>query len=156
MAKSRKKISPSESAERIICRNRRATYDYAIEERHEAGLVLVGSEVKSLRAGKASIAEAYAYLHEGELYLVGAHIPEYPWSNRLNHEPTRRRKMLMNRKEIDKLSVRIIERGYSLVPMALYFKNGRAKLEIGLGKGKKHYDKRHAIRERDAKRTEMD
>ena len=153
MAKSKKKQSTASGAERIICRNKRATYDYAIEERYEAGLVLQGSEVKSLRAGKASINEAYARVDDhGEIWLEGAHIAEYPWANRLNHTPTRKRKLLLNRAEIGKISVRVIERGFTLVPMTLYFKGGKAKLELGLGKGKKLHDKRHSIKQRDMER----
>ncbi len=153
MAKSKKKKSASAGADSIICSNRRATFDYTIEDRFEAGLVLMGSEVKSLRAGKASISEAYARLdNQGELWLEGAHIAEYPWANRQNHETNRRRKMLMNRREIHKISVRVTERGYTLVPMKLYFRKGYAKLEVGLGRGKKQHDKRASIKEKDVKR----
>ena len=153
MGKRNKKQSKTAGAESIICRNKRATVDYAIEDRFEAGLALMGSEVQSLRSGKASISEAYARVDDhGEIWLEGAHIAEYPWANRLNHEPTRRRKLLLNRQEISRISVRVIERGYTLVPMALYFKGGYAKLEVGLGKGKRRHDKRASIKERDVAR----
>ena len=153
MSKGKKKRSKTAGADSVVCRNKRATFDYAIEDRYEAGLSLVGSEVKSLRSGKASISEAYARLDDsGEIWLEGAHIAEYPFSNRMNHEPTRRRKLLLNRAEISRISVRVIERGYTLVPMSLYFKGGYAKLEVGLGKGKRQHDKRASIKERDVAR----
>jgi SsrA-binding protein len=152
MAKGTKKSNPSDEADKVVCRNRRATFDYAIEERFEAGMVLLGTEVKSLRAGKASINEAFGVITNGEAWLEGAHIAEYPQANRFNHEPTRRRKLLLNKAEIDKLEVKTKERGFTLVPIALYFKNGMAKLELGLAKGKKTYDKRHDIKQRDIDR----
>jgi SsrA-binding protein len=153
MAKSKKKMSPSDETEKVVCRNKRATFDYQIEERYEAGMVLVGSEVKSLRAGKASVAEAYAKIDDDEeVWLEGAHINEYPWAHTGGHEATRRRKLLLKRSEIEKLAVKVNERGYTLVPIAIYFRDGFAKCELGLGRGKKMYDKRDSIKERDVQR----
>jgi SsrA-binding protein len=137
---------------KVVARNRRARHDYFIEDTWEAGLVLLGTEVKALREGKASIAEAYVRLNEGEAWLVGATIQPWSHGNRQNHEPTRKRKLLLHRREIERLIGKINQQGYTLVPMELYFSQGRAKLEIGLGKGKKHYDKRQDNKERDAKR----
>jgi len=115
-------------------------------------MVLLGSEVKSLRGGKASLAGAFARFINGELWLENSNIPEYVYANIHNHAPTRRRKLLMNASELNKLHIRVEERGFTLVPMAIYFKNGRAKLEIGVGKGKRAYDKRQDIKERDSNR----
>jgi SsrA-binding protein len=140
------------SGEKMIARNKRALRDYFIEERFEAGLVLLGSEVKSLRAGQASLADAYIEEEEGELYLVQCHIPPYVYANILNHEPLRRRKLLMHRREIERISRRINERGFTAVALALYFKEGRAKLELGLARGKRQADKRHDIRSREENR----
>ncbi len=137
---------------KVVARNRRARHDYFIEDTWEAGLVLLGTEVKSLRQGKASIAEAYVRLDEGEAWLVGATIQPWSHGNRQNHEPTRKRKLLLHRREIERLLGKINQQGYTLVPMELYFSQGRAKLEIGLGKGKKHYDKRQDNKAKDAKR----
>ncbi len=152
MAKHGKKRSSSEGAEKVVCRNRRATHDYAIDDRYEAGLVLQGSEVKSLRGGKASLSGAFARFISGEVWLENCTIPEYEYANILNHAPTRRRKLLLNASEVNKLYIRVEERGFTLVPMAIYFKNGRAKLELGVGKGKREYDKRHSLKERDSDR----
>lgn len=137
---------------KVVARNRRARHDYFIDDTWEAGLVLLGTEVKALREGKASIAEAYVRLEGGEAWLVGATIQPWSHGNRQNHEPTRKRKLLLHRKEIERLIGKIQQQGFTLVPMELYFSQGRAKLEIGLGKGKKHYDKRQDNKERDAKR----
>ena len=137
---------------KVVARNRRARHDYFIDDTWEAGLVLLGTEVKALREGKASIAEAYVRLDGGEAWLVGATIQPWSHGNRQNHEPTRKRKLLLHRKEIERLIGKIQQQGFTLVPMELYFSQGRAKLEIGLGKGKKHYDKRQDNKERDAKR----
>ncbi|HVL97757.1 MAG TPA: SsrA-binding protein SmpB [Egibacteraceae bacterium] len=135
-----------------IVTNRRARFDYDITETLEAGLVLTGTEVKSLRAGKASIAEAFATVRGGEGWLVQAHIPEYDFGNRHNHDPTRRRKLLLHRSEIDRCEKFTQEQGRTLVPLRLYWKNGRAKLLIGLGKGRARHDKRATIAKRDADR----
>ncbi len=138
---------------KTICRNRKARHDYFIHEQLEAGLVLQGSEVKSLRAGKASIAEAYCKLIEGEAYLVGATISEYPWANRFNHEPTRRRKLLLQARQLHRLETAVREKGTTLVPLELYFnERGRVKLLMGLAKGKRQYDRRQDIKRRDAQR----
>lgn len=136
-----------------ICRNRRATFDYEIEETLEAGLILMGSEVKSLRAGKASINEAYAGEKDGEIYLFNANITEYGPATRFNHEPKRPRKLLLHKREQQKLLGVLARKGYTLVPMAMYFNHrGIVKLKIGVGVGKKNVDKRETIKERDWQR----
>jgi len=143
---------PKEKGRKLIASNRRARYDYHVEDVVEAGLVLVGTEVKSLRAGRATLTDGFAEVHEGEVYLHGVHIPEYTQGTWTNHEPRRVRKLLMHRHEIDKLESKVNERGFTLVPLSLYFKDGRAKVEIALAKGKKTYDKRQSIAARQAKR----
>ncbi len=141
------------SARQLVARNRRAFHDYHIEERIEAGLQLTGTEVKSLRQGRANINEAYAGEMNGELWLFNAHIPEYPPAGRFNHEPRRPRKLLLKRRELDRLLGAIRRRGYTLVPLQLYFNpRGWAKVELGLALGKKKYDKRAAEREREWQR----
>ncbi|HEX6256641.1 MAG TPA: SsrA-binding protein SmpB [Euzebyales bacterium] len=135
-----------------IAVNRRARYDYDIVDTVEAGLVLTGTEVKSLRDGKASLAQAFATISGGEAWLVQAHIPEYAFGNRANHDPTRQRKLLLNRREIDALAEFTQEQGRTLVPMRLYWKDGRAKVLLGLARGKTRHDKRKTIAERDAAR----
>ncbi len=135
-----------------IAVNRRARFDYDITETVEAGLVLTGTEVKSLRAGKASITEAFATVRDGELWLVQAHIPEYAFGNRTNHDPTRQRKLLVHRREVEQLRRFTQERGRTLVPMRLYWKDGRAKLLVGLGQGKAQHDKRADLAAKDAQR----
>jgi SsrA-binding protein len=137
---------------KIVCRNKRARYDYELEGRIEAGLVLTGSEVKSLRMGKANLTDAYARIVDGEVWLIKAHISPYPFAHHDNHDPERNRKLLLNQKEIRKMSGRIQEKGQSLIPLAIYFKKGWAKVELALAKGKKSYDKRHTLKERDADR----
>ncbi len=140
-------------ARRVVARNRRAFHDYHIEERIEAGLVLTGTEVKSLREGRANINEAYAGEMGGELWLFNAHIPEYGPANRFNHEPKRPRKLLLHRREIARLIGAVRRKGYTLVPLSLYFSpRGKAKVEIGVARGKKLYDKRAAEKERDWQR----
>jgi SsrA-binding protein len=134
---------------KVICKNRRAFHDYLISDRHEAGIMLVGSEVKSLREGRANLLDAYAEIRGGEIFLVGCHISEYPWANQFNHPPMRERKLLMHKAEIRKLAVKLHERGYTLVPLQLYFKQGKVKVELGLAKGKRQYDKREAVKKRD-------
>lgn len=143
------------SAIKIVADNRKARHDYHIHESYEAGLVLTGTEVKSLRAGKANLKDAYARIEQGELMLHNMHVSPYDAGNRFNHEPLRTRKLLMHRIEIDKLMGKTQEKGYTLVPLKLYFTHGIAKIQIGLVTGKKTYDKRQDIAERDAKR-EMD
>jgi SsrA-binding protein len=135
-----------------IAVNRRARFDYDIVDQIEAGLVLTGTEVKSLRAGKASLAEAFATIRRGEAWLVQAHIPEYEFGNRANHDPTRQRKLLLHRDQIARLTEFTREQGRTLVPIRLYWKGGRAKILLGLARGKAQHDKRAAIAERDADR----
>ncbi len=144
-----------EARARDISVNRRAFHDYAIGERYEAGLVLTGSEVKSLRAGRAHLKDAYARFFGDELFLVGAHISPYAPASQFGHDPERHRKLLLRRLELDRLRTRIQERGLTLVPLRLYWSKGRAKAELGLGRGKKFYDKRASIQER-TERREID
>ncbi len=132
--------------------NRRARHDYAIEETLEAGLVLTGTEIKSIRAGKVNLADAYARVERGEAWLIGAHIAPYEQGNRFNHEPTRTRKLLLHRDQIAEISGRLAAKGLTVVPLRLYIRNGLAKVELGIGRGKKSYDKRRTIAERDARR----
>jgi SsrA-binding protein len=147
-----KKKSPPPDGHKLVCRNKRAYRDYFISETFEAGMVLLGSEVKSLREGRASMGDAYATVREGELFLVGCHIAEYPWANQFNHEPLRERKLLMHRREIRRLGTKVRERGFTLVPLQIYFLKGKAKVQLGLAKGKRMYDKREAVRDRDVER----
>lgn len=142
----------SEKGTKIIARNRRARHDYHIEDVVEAGLVLTGTEVKSLRAGRASLADGFGQISDHEAWLHNVHIPEYTQGTWTNHEPRRTRKMLMHRKEIDKLASATAERGLTLVPLSLYFKDGKAKVELALARGKRTYDKRHDLARRDAAR----
>jgi SsrA-binding protein len=144
-------MAKSKSADTIAL-NRRARFDYEIDETIEAGLVLKGTEVKSLRAGKASLAEAFATIRGDEAWLVQAHIPEYEFGNRANHDPTRQRKLLVHRREIERMAKFTQEQGRTLVPMKLYWKDGRAKLLIGLGVGKARHDKRQDLAAKDAQR----
>ncbi|ROR91474.1 SsrA-binding protein SmpB [Nocardioides aurantiacus] len=141
-----------EQGHKLVAQNRKARYDYHIDDTLEAGLVLVGTEVKSLRAGRATLVDGFAEVDHGEAYLHGVHIPEYTQGTWTNHEPRRVRKLLLHRAEIDKLERRVNERGYTLIPLSLYFKDGRAKVELALARGKKSYDKRHAIAARQADR----
>jgi SsrA-binding protein len=138
-----------------VCRNRRAAHEYEIYDTIECGVVLVGTEVKSLRDGHASLEDAYAKVEGGEVWLVGAEIPEYPFGNRLNHKPKRTRKLLLRRSEISKFAGKASQKGFTLVPLRLYFKNGLAKVEIAVARGKQRYDKRQALKKAEAKR-EMD
>jgi SsrA-binding protein len=137
---------------KLIARNRKAGFDYALLDRIEAGLSLRGSEVKSLRDGKASIAEAYAKIQDGEAFIHNMDIQPYPMAGPFNHEPKRVRKLLLHRREIDKLQGKTREQGLTLIPTALYFKAGIAKVELALAKAKKKWDKREAIQEREARR----
>lgn len=137
-------------ASRSIAENRRARHDYQIEEVVEAGIVLTGTEVKALREGKATIAESYASPENDGIYLINANIPEYSAGNRENHEPKRPRKLLLHRREIERLAQAVERKGYTLVPLRLYFNDrGMAKLEIGLALGRKHHDKRDVVKQRD-------
>jgi SsrA-binding protein len=137
---------------KLVAQNKKARHDYSIEDVLEAGLVLTGTEVKSLRQGRCSLVDAYAVVQDGEAYLLGAHIPEYTEGTWNNHTPRRTRKLLMHRKEIDELVGRTRESGLALVPLSLYFKDGRAKVEIGVGRGRKSHDKRQVLAQRDAER----
>ena len=141
-----------EQGQKFVAQNKKARHDYHIEDTYEAGLVLVGTEVKSLRAGRATLGDGYAEIHDGEAFLHGVHIPVYTQGTWTNHEPRRVRKLLLNRHEIDKIESKVREKGYTLVPLALYFKDGRAKVEIALARGKKSWDKRQALAERQATR----
>jgi SsrA-binding protein len=141
------------SSTKLIAQNRKARHDYHIEETYEAGLVLVGTEVKSCRAGKANLADAYAVVKGGEAWLLGCHISPYSHGNRANHDPVRPRKLLLHRAEIEKLQVATSQEGRTLVPLRLFFKHGLAKAEIAIARGKKLYDKRHDQAERDARRA---
>ena len=141
-----------EQGRKVIARNRRARYDYRIEDTYEAGLVLTGTEVKSLRAGRASLTDGFAQISDGEVWLHNVHIPEYTQGTWTNHEVRRTRKLLLHRKEIGKLAARTAEQGLTLVPLELYFKDGKAKVELGLGRGKRTYDKRQDLASRDAAR----
>ena len=139
-----------EQGRKLIASNRTARHDYHVEDTWEAGLVLMGTEVKSLRQGRASLVDAYAAVQDGELWMFGAHIPEYTEGTWNNHTPRRSRKLLMHKAEIVKLTVKLKEGGLALVPLQLYFKDGHAKVELGLGKGRKSYDKRQVLAKRDA------
>jgi SsrA-binding protein len=142
----------AEDGVKVLVRNRRALHDYAIEERMEAGVALTGSEVKSLRDQRASIGDGFAIVRGGEVWLVNVQIQEYPFAHQQNHEPMRERRLLLHRREIDKLDTKTNQRGYSLVPLSIYLKDGRIKIELGLGRGKKHYEKRESLKEAEAKR----
>jgi SsrA-binding protein len=137
---------------KLICRNKRAFHDYAISDRLECGIVLTGTEVKSLRDGSASLEDAYAKVEAGEVWLLGSDIPEYAMGNRLNHKPKRPRKLLLHRREIDKFAGKASQRGFTLVPLSMYFKKGRAKIELGVARGKQHHDKRQDLKKADAQR----
>ena len=141
-----------EQGRKIVARNRRARHEYHIEDVYEAGLVLTGTEVKSLRAGRASLTDGFAQISDGEMWLHGVHIPEYAQGTWTNHEPRRIRKLLMHRKEIDRLSSETAERGLTLIPLSLYFSDGKAKVELAVARGKRTYDKRHDLAKRDAAR----
>ena len=143
---------PREKGRKVIASNRKARHDYAILDTYEAGIALTGTEVKSLRAGRASLVDAFAQERDGELYLHGMHIPEYAQGTWTNHEPRRTRKLLLNRLEINRLIGKLKESGLTLVPLSLYFSDGWAKVEVGLAKGKKSYDKRQDLAKRDAER----
>ncbi len=141
-----------EQGRKLVAQNKKARHDYHVEETFEAGLVLVGTEVKSLRAGRASLVDGFADVKDGEIWLHNVHIPEYTEGTWNNHEPRRVRKLLLRREEIKRLIGKTQEQGLTLVPLALYFKDGYAKVEIALAKGKRSYDKRHALAEKQAKR----
>jgi len=143
---------PREQGRKLIAQNKKARHDYSILDTYEVGLVLTGTEVKSLRAGRASLVDGFATVDGGEVWLQHVHIPEYTEGTWTNHAPRRKRKLLLHREEIDKLSVKSEETGHTIVPLALYFKDGRAKAEIALARGKKEYDKRQTLREKQDRR----
>ncbi|WP_329107611.1 SsrA-binding protein SmpB [Micromonospora sp. NBC_01699] len=143
---------PREKGRKVVASNRKARHDYAILDTYEAGMALTGTEVKSLRAGRASLVDAFAQERSGELFLHGMHIPEYTQGTWTNHEPRRTRKLLLNRIEINRLLGKLKETGLTLVPLSVYFNDGWAKVEIGLARGKKSYDKRQDLAKRDADR----
>ncbi|HLA41033.1 MAG TPA: SsrA-binding protein SmpB [Candidatus Glassbacteria bacterium] len=147
-----KKDTENETGLKVVVRNRKASHLYHLLEEYEAGLVLTGTEVKSLRAGKASLPESFAEFKGGELFLVGCHINEYSEGNRANHDPLRDRKLLLSRKEIRRLQGKVAERGLTLVPLAIYFREGWAKVKLALARGKKLYDKREDLKRRQADR----
>lgn len=138
--------------EKPLAQNRKASHDYFIEETYEAGIVLKGTEIKSIRAGKVSITDAHVRIMDGEAFIINMHIAPYEQGNRFNHDPTRTRKLLLHRKEIDKLFGQVQQKGYTIVPLKIYIKNGYAKVLIGLGKGKKLYDKREDLKQKQMKR----
>lgn len=139
-------------AMKLVANNKKAYHDYFIEEKYEAGLVLHGTEVKSMRMGKCSVKEAFIRIESGEAYVYGMHVSPYEKGNIFNRDPLRVRKLLLHKQEISKLSGKMSEKGYTLVPLQVYFKDGRAKMEIGLAKGKKNYDKRQDIAKKDQRR----
>ncbi len=138
---------------KVVAQNKKANHDYFIEETYEAGIVLQGTEIKAIRAGRVNLKESYARVHNGEVFLYGMHISPYEQGNRYNHEPLRTRKLLLHKKQINQLIGDTKEIGYALVPLKLYMKNGFAKVLIGLGKGKKNYDKRETLKRKEANRS---
>jgi SsrA-binding protein len=134
--------------EKLICQNKKAFFNYSIEETHQAGIALLGSEVKSLRDGRINLGDSYADIKRGEVFLVDAHISPYPQANRQNHDPLRTRKLLLHKREIRRLIGKIEQRGYTLIPLKFYFANGKVKVDLGLAKGKKLYDKRETLKKK--------
>jgi SsrA-binding protein len=143
---------PKDQGRKLVAQNKKARHDYHIEDTYEAGLVLMGTEVKSLRMGRASLSDGFVDIESHEAWLHGVHIPEYTQGTWTNHSARRKRKLLLNRHEIDKIERRVNEKGLTVIPLALYFLDGRAKVEIALAKGKKTWDKRHSLAERQANR----
>lgn len=137
---------------KTICKNKKAFFNFEIGDTFEAGIALLGSEVKSLRNGKANLSDSYGKFRKGELFLVDAHISAYEQSNRENHDPLRERKLLLHKRELRKLLGKVTEKGFSLVPLKMYFKDGKVKVELALARGKKAFDKRDAIRKKDQRR----
>lgn len=137
---------------KVVATNRKAKHDYFLEDSFEAGLVLVGSEIKSIRAGRVNLRDGYVQVRDGELWLMGVHISNYQQAGTFGHDPLRPRKLLLHRKQIDRLIARVQERGYTLVPTVMYLRRGLAKVEIALARGKKQYDKRQALAKRDSQR----
>ena len=149
MAGSKKK---DEEGIKLICRNKRAFHEYEVSDRLECGIVLTGTEVKSLRDGQGNLEDAYAKIEGGEVWLIGSDIPEYAMGNRMNHKPKRPRKLLLHRREILKFAGKASERGFTLVPLRMYFRRGRAKVELAIARGKQFHDKREALKKADAQR----
>jgi SsrA-binding protein len=147
-----KKTKDDEEGIQVICRNKRAFHEYEISERIECGLVLTGTEVKGLREGHASLEESYAKVDDDEVWLIGSDIPEYSMAHRMNHKPKRPRKLLLHREEIAKFAEKASDRGFTLIPLRMYFKNGRAKVELAIGRGKQMHDKRQSLKKADAQR----
>ena len=145
-------MSAEKTGRKIIATNRKAFHEYFVQDRIEAGLALQGTEAKSLRAGKVNFLDSFVSIRDGEAWLAKLHISPYDFGNRANHDPTRRRKLLLHKHEILKLDQRVREKGFTLIPLSLYFSKGRVKLELGLCRGKKLYDKRETIAKRDAQR----
>ena len=143
---------PREKGRKLVAQNKKARYDYSIEDVYEAGMVLTGTEVKSLRAGRASLTDGYATLDDGEIWLRGVHIPEYTQGTWTNHEPRRARKLLLHKEELRRIAAKVKESGVTLVPLAIYFQDSYAKVEIAVARGRRSYDKRQAIAERESKR----
>ncbi|MFH1033884.1 MAG: SsrA-binding protein SmpB [Pseudomonadota bacterium] len=142
----------AEQGFKLVAKNKKARFSYELGDRMEAGLVLSGTEVKSLRMGKGNLTDAYAKIKDGEAWLISCHISAYPFAHYDNHEPERPRKLLLHRRELNRLESKLSEQGYSLIPLAIYFKNGKAKVELALAKGKKLFDKRQSIKEREQNR----
>jgi SsrA-binding protein len=151
-SKAKAAAKTDDSGIKIVARNRRARHDYELLERVEAGIVLTGTEVKSLRGGRANLEDAYAEVSDGEIWLIGCDIPEYVQANRMNHVPKRPRKLLLHRREIVKLDNKTGEKGMTIVPLSIYFKKGMAKVELSTARGRKTFDKREALKKKDAKR----
>lgn len=145
-------MSNEKASEKLVATNRKASHEYFIEETYEAGIALTGTEIQSVRQGRVSLGDAYAQVTNGEVILVNSHIAEYDYGNRLNHNPRRPRKLLLHKSEIRRLDSRVRERGYTIVPLRMYLRSGLAKLEIGLARGKKTWDKRDDIAKRDVQR----
>ena len=149
-------LPPPFDKKKVVAENRRARFEYFIEDKFEAGIALSGTEVKSLRFGEGSIAEAYAHVHDGEAWLINANIPEFSHGNRFNHEPKRPRKLLLHEREIEKMIGAVERKGMTLIPLSIYFNGrGRAKVELALAKGKQAHDKRETVKERDWKREQQ-
>ncbi|NWG03614.1 MAG: SsrA-binding protein SmpB [Syntrophaceae bacterium] len=138
--------------EKLICQNRKAWHHYFIEDKYEAGICLLGTEVKSLREGRANLSDSYGKIRNGEVFLVDAHISPYTHGNRLNHDPLRTRKLLLHKREIRRLIGKVQEKGFTLIPLRLYFSDGKAKVELGLAKGKKLFDKRESLKRKTIER----
>jgi SsrA-binding protein len=138
---------------KVVCQNRKAYHDYTVEETIEAGIQLLGTEVKSLREGRANIKDSYVLIKDSEVFLLNCHISPYTHGNIMNHDPLRTRKLLLHRNEIEKLRGKAQQKGYTLIPLKIYFKGSYAKVEVGFAKGKKHYEKRETIKEREAKKV---